>query len=201
MLTGIAHVNLTVPTDTLDEAEAFYSNTLGMQRVPVPVLQKDRLAWYVISSYPSARGPVLRIKTYEKNSRFDITPKGQQIHIAFGPATEESSRHPCFQVESQEALLKLQRRVFEHFEAGGKGAPRAADKPGAENSGMLIYASVRLGYQTDCIDQAQKAKSTPADFLQETMQAIDSSSACKVLSSQRVFSTVCLLYSRLFTNI
>jgi catechol-2,3-dioxygenase len=40
MLTGIAHVNLTVPTDTLDEAEAFYSNTLGMQRVPVPVLQK-----------------------------------------------------------------------------------------------------------------------------------------------------------------
>ncbi|KAI4852396.1 putative glyoxalase family protein [Aureobasidium sp. EXF-8845] len=111
MLTGIAHVNLTVPTDTLDEAEAFYSNTLGMQRVPVPALQKDRLAW------------------------FDITPKGQQIHIAFGPATEESSRHPCFQVESQEALLKLQKRVFEHFEAGSKGAPRAADKPGAENSG------------------------------------------------------------------
>jgi catechol 2,3-dioxygenase-like lactoylglutathione lyase family enzyme len=43
MLTGIAHVNLTVPTDTLDEAEAFYSNTLGMQRVPVPVLQKVSL--------------------------------------------------------------------------------------------------------------------------------------------------------------
>jgi hypothetical protein len=76
--------------------------------------------------------------------RFDITPNGQQIHIAFGPATEESSRHPCFRVESQEALLKLQKRVFEHFKAGGAGAPRAADKPGAENSGMLIHQLVGL---------------------------------------------------------
>jgi catechol 2,3-dioxygenase-like lactoylglutathione lyase family enzyme len=68
MLTGITHVNLTVPSNTLDEAEEFYSKTLGMQRVPVPALQKvssffnmqfdshthhprkqDRLAWYVIS--------------------------------------------------------------------------------------------------------------------------------------------------------
>ena len=75
--------------------------------------------------------------------RFDITPNGQQVHIAFGPENGESSRHPCFRVESQEALLKLQKRVFEHFEAGGKGAPRAADKPGAENSGMLIYDALR----------------------------------------------------------
>jgi len=74
--------------------------------------------------------------------RFDITPNGQQVHIAFGPDSEESSRHPCFRVESQEALLKLQKRVFEHFEAGGKGAPKAADKPGAENSGMLMHNSV-----------------------------------------------------------
>lgn len=42
MLTGIAHINLTVPTNSLDEAEEFYSKTLGMQRVPVPVLQKVR---------------------------------------------------------------------------------------------------------------------------------------------------------------
>ncbi|KAI5273025.1 putative glyoxalase family protein [Aureobasidium subglaciale] len=111
MLTGIAHVNLTVPSNTLDEAEAFYSNTLGMQRVPVPVLQKDRLAW------------------------FDITPNGQQVHIAFGSQNEESSRHPCFRVESQEALLKLQNRVFEHYQTGGLGAPKAADQPGAANSG------------------------------------------------------------------
>lgn len=33
----------------------------------------------------------------------------------------------------------LQRRVYEHFEAGGKGAPRAADKPGEENSGGLMH--------------------------------------------------------------
>lgn len=80
-------------------------------------------------------------------SRFDITPNGQQVHIAFGPPNEESSRHPCFRVESQEALLKLQSRVYEHFEAGGKGAPRAADKPGQENSGSTkLYSSLDLIY-------------------------------------------------------
>lgn len=46
MLTGIAHVNLTVPRGTLDQAEAFYGKTLGMHRVPVPALQRDSLAWY-----------------------------------------------------------------------------------------------------------------------------------------------------------
>lgn len=53
MLTGIAHVNLTVPAGTLDEAEAFYSNTLGMGRVPVPELQRDRLAWCVVYEFRS----------------------------------------------------------------------------------------------------------------------------------------------------
>lgn len=48
MLTGIAHVNLTVPEGTLELAAEFYGTTLGMTRVPVPVLQKDRLAWYAI---------------------------------------------------------------------------------------------------------------------------------------------------------
>jgi hypothetical protein len=45
MITGIAHVNLTVPPGTLHLAEAFYGQTLGLQRVPVPVLQMDTLAW------------------------------------------------------------------------------------------------------------------------------------------------------------
>lgn len=45
MLTGIAHVNLTVPPGTLDQANEFYGNTLGMHRVPVPHLQRDTLAW------------------------------------------------------------------------------------------------------------------------------------------------------------
>jgi catechol 2,3-dioxygenase-like lactoylglutathione lyase family enzyme len=47
MITGIAHVNLLVPEGTLDHAESFYGNTLGFTRVPVPVLQKGTLAWYV----------------------------------------------------------------------------------------------------------------------------------------------------------
>ena len=45
MLTGIAHVNLTVPAGTLHQAEAFYGDTLGMQSVPVPALQKNTLRW------------------------------------------------------------------------------------------------------------------------------------------------------------
>jgi 4-hydroxyphenylpyruvate dioxygenase-like putative hemolysin len=42
---GIAHVNLTVPPGTLDQAAAFYGSTLGFTRIPVPVLQKETLAW------------------------------------------------------------------------------------------------------------------------------------------------------------
>ena len=112
MLTGLAHVNMLVPQGTLDHAEAFYSGTLGMTRVPVPALQRDTLAW------------------------FDITPKGQQVHIAFGPPNDESSRHPCFKVESPEKLVQLQHKVYEHYERGGDGGPKAADKPGT-SSGML----------------------------------------------------------------
>lgn len=45
-ITGIAHVNITVPAGTLEEAAAFYAGTLGFTRIAVPVLQKDTLAWY-----------------------------------------------------------------------------------------------------------------------------------------------------------
>jgi catechol 2,3-dioxygenase-like lactoylglutathione lyase family enzyme len=47
MITGIAHVNLTVPEGSLDEAEAFYAGTLGFTRIEVPVLQRGTLAWFV----------------------------------------------------------------------------------------------------------------------------------------------------------
>jgi len=50
MITGIAHVNLTVPSGTLEHAAAFYETTLGFKRIPVPVLQKHELAWFVNSS-------------------------------------------------------------------------------------------------------------------------------------------------------
>lgn len=45
MITGLAHVNLTVPEGTLHEAQAFYASTLGFTSVPVPSLQKNSLAW------------------------------------------------------------------------------------------------------------------------------------------------------------
>jgi len=47
-ITGIAHVNITVPAGTLEEAAAFYAGTLGFTRIAVPVLQKDTLAWYLL---------------------------------------------------------------------------------------------------------------------------------------------------------
>jgi len=45
MISGLAHVNLTVPEGTMNLAEEFYGNTLGLKQIPVPSLQKDRLAW------------------------------------------------------------------------------------------------------------------------------------------------------------
>lgn len=129
MITGIAHINLTVPEGTLDQAEAFYSGVLGFTRVPVPELQKGTLAWYesiVCFKY--------HIIILTKSSRFDITPRGQQIHIAFGPPSEKSSRHPCFRVESPEALLKLQTKVYDYFTgAEEKGKPVEADQPGTDS--------------------------------------------------------------------
>ncbi len=110
MITGIAHVNLTVPSDTLAAANEFYGATLGLTPREVPQLQKGRLAW------------------------FDIGSSGQQVHIAFGN-NDDSSRHPCFRLESPEKLLELQKKVWAHHERKDKSAPKAADKPGDENSG------------------------------------------------------------------
>jgi len=113
LISGIAHVNLTIPPGTLDQAAAFYADTLGFTQVAVPVLQKDSLAW------------------------FDITPHGQQMHISTnGPPNEpNSSRHPCFKLESIEALNELRQRVWTHYEKGGDGKPLQADKPGEVDSG------------------------------------------------------------------
>ncbi|KAF2420580.1 hypothetical protein EJ08DRAFT_690389 [Tothia fuscella] len=111
MITGIAHINLLVSRGTLDLAEAFYGDTLGLTRVPVPSMQKGSIAW------------------------FDITPGGQQVHIAFGENDVNSRRHPCFKVESPEALLALRKKIYEHLERADSSSPKEADKPGAENSG------------------------------------------------------------------
>ncbi|KUJ10173.1 uncharacterized protein LY89DRAFT_740564 [Mollisia scopiformis] len=114
LITGIAHVNLTVPPGTLEQAASFYEGTLGLTRAPVPALQKDSLAW------------------------FDITPGEQQIHVSTNCSTKndpKASRHPCFKLESPEKLAELREKIWAHFEKKDEASPSEADKPGAENSG------------------------------------------------------------------
>lgn len=45
MISGIAHVNLTVPAGSLELANRFYGETLGLTPRAVPQLQKETLAW------------------------------------------------------------------------------------------------------------------------------------------------------------
>jgi len=112
LISGLAHVNLTVPAGTLDLAQAFYGGTLGLKSRPVPSLQRDTLAW------------------------FDIANSGQQIHVAFGANENmKASRHPCFKIASPEALLELRQRIWDHHAKGDKAAPKEADKPGELDSG------------------------------------------------------------------
>ncbi|KAE8444963.1 hypothetical protein EG329_014090 [Mollisiaceae sp. DMI_Dod_QoI] len=114
MITGIAHVNITVPPGTLEHAAAFYAGTLGLTRAPVPALQRDTLAW------------------------FDITPGGQQIHVSSNPSPPndpKASRHPCFKLESPEKLMELRERIWVHFEKKDEASPMQADKPGEQSSG------------------------------------------------------------------
>jgi hypothetical protein len=82
--------------------------------------------------------PLHRRQSDAFHNRFDITPNGQQVHVAFGPNLEpKSRRHPCFKVESEAALRKLQTQIWEHHVKGDKAAPLEADQPGEVNSGML----------------------------------------------------------------
>lgn len=48
MISGLAHINLTVPKDTLAAATEFYGTTLGLTPRPVPSLQCGTLAWFDI---------------------------------------------------------------------------------------------------------------------------------------------------------
>ncbi|KAK5169144.1 uncharacterized protein LTR77_006453 [Saxophila tyrrhenica] len=135
MIKGLAHVNILVklqlrhtyfgvlsitiansrqvPPGTLDQANEFYGNTLGLHSRQVPKLQAGTLAW------------------------FDISDSGQQVHVAFGQNETKSSRHPCFKIGSPDALMQLRQRIWEHHERGGEAAPQEqeADKPGTQNSG------------------------------------------------------------------
>ena len=79
-------------------------------------------------------------------SRFDITPNGQQIHIAFGPPEPHSSRHPCFKLENAEKLEELKERIWSHFQKGGSAAALQTDEPGKGASGKSFVEArqVRL---------------------------------------------------------
>ena len=44
-ISGLAHVNLLIPSGTLEQANAFYGDTLGLKARQVPELQKGSLAW------------------------------------------------------------------------------------------------------------------------------------------------------------
>ncbi|RMD43404.1 hypothetical protein DV735_g1723, partial [Chaetothyriales sp. CBS 134920] len=124
MITGLHHVNLLVPSGTLDLANQFYGTVLGLKPRPVPSSQAHRVAWY------------------------DIADSGQQVHIAIGDSVElDSSRHPCFKIGSLEALLELQKRIWAHYEQGGQSAPKAADKPGEQNSGSQGYTNRKSRHQ------------------------------------------------------
>ncbi|WVF70162.1 hypothetical protein IAT40_004950 [Kwoniella sp. CBS 6097] len=111
----LQHVNLVVPRGQLHLAQEFYGDIIGFENDPVPQLQRDSLLWFRIGDGP------------------------QQIHVAFeGIASEPqgpSSRHPCFQLASPQALLELQQRIYEHSKSGKGSAASACDAPGGDNSG------------------------------------------------------------------
>lgn len=39
LITGLHHINLTIPHGTLDQAKSFYATTLGLTSRPVPAAQ------------------------------------------------------------------------------------------------------------------------------------------------------------------
>lgn len=128
-ITGLAHINLTVPAGTLPQAVEFYSGTLGLKPRQVPHLQRESLAWFDIPD----------------------SPGGQQVHVAFGKPSDfegpQSSRHPCFRLSDGEALLELRRVIYAHFKRGGESAPLAADVPGGEDSGEFFSSSFFLSFR------------------------------------------------------
>lgn len=134
MITGLHHINLVVPPETLHLASEFYSGTLGLTPRPVPQLQRSTLAW------------------------FDIDSSGQQVHIAFGKPEDfsaQSSRHPCFRVGCAEDLVRLRQKIWEHYERGGEAAPKEADRPGEKNSGAegVEYPTRFFARSVMCVDK------------------------------------------------
>lgn len=116
LISGLHHINLLVPPQTLHLARDFYAGSLGLHEAIVPASCKAYLAW------------------------FDIATSGQQIHITSQhqlnqvqmQAQSESPRHPCFKISTQEKLDKIQQILWQLHERGGEGAPVYCDEPSSE---------------------------------------------------------------------
>ncbi|KAJ5295341.1 hypothetical protein PENANT_c001G00746 [Penicillium antarcticum] len=111
MISGIAHINITIPEETLDQALEFYGTTLGLVSAPVPELQIGTILW------------------------FNLGSSGQQIHVSVGATDPTATRHPCFKLDTREELEEIKTSIYDHHVQGGPAAPMAADKPGEQNSG------------------------------------------------------------------
>jgi catechol 2,3-dioxygenase-like lactoylglutathione lyase family enzyme len=128
LILSIAHVNLSVPPGTLDQAKTFYTSTLGFTARPVPPAQVESVAW------------------------FDIASSGQQIHISYpeGPAKASdtnnpaASRHPCFKLASRDALVAVQQRILNHIARGGPDAPMACDAVGTSSGAQGVEYPTRF---------------------------------------------------------
>lgn len=168
---ALQHVNFTVPKDALPHAKEFYGDVMGLASDLVPHLQRDTLQWSDSSSIPLVTAS-LTISFY----RFRIGDGPQQvryrysqckgnaempwIHIAFEcepdhpEPSPHSSRHACFGLASQEALLALQHRIWDHKKKGGPAAALQCDEPGSENSGSKVSAHVLVNIWCDPIAQS-----------------------------------------------
>ena len=121
-ISGLHHVNLLVPPNSLPLANSFYSGVLGFSTTPVPNSSKTHLAW------------------------FNVGNTGQQLHVtsehylsqAQLKAQAESPRHACFKIVSEEKLVQLQKAIYKLYEKGGEGAPVHCDEPGDNNNGQGV---------------------------------------------------------------
>lgn len=115
LISGLDHVNLLVPRQTLHLAHAFYAGSLGLSPLPVPESCpfKGLVGW------------------------FDIAGSGQQIHIMsahhLSPeqlrAQAESQRHLCFKIPTQEKLERIQNIIWQLYERRAEGDPVYCDEP------------------------------------------------------------------------
>ncbi|KAK5942822.1 hypothetical protein PMZ80_005388 [Knufia obscura] len=121
LISGLHHVNIQVPPQTLHIASQFYAGTLGLTQTPAPDSMKAHLAW------------------------FDMGSSGQQIHItsqfhldqAQMKAQSESPRHLCFKILSEDKLDQLQERIWQLYKTGGESAPVHCDDPAQTASGRI----------------------------------------------------------------